>query len=1184
MKQPKQVIFILVVLLLAAAVLSAPVLAAEAGTTEVRIAKYANDRLTVLNETTVDYHWLEENLPIQGDGVTRYYHQGPVFEGVWEDEHSGEPYDPWNPDEDIQISILYKGDFGAVMGTDIKDICDYIGGAEEGDIIELRSRDGYSKKFPYSIIYEPDPRQGPAVLCWYSGEEEGPDMRQGAKEQGKGYPDTGYIAGMRMIFFADTSTNPWDWHVFGNNDMKECWDEEYWNYASPDLPSAAGTSPMWISEIRIYSQDDPEPPIANFIANVTSGAVPLAVQFTDTSENGPTTWEWDFGDGATSTEKNPVHTYTEPGTYTVTLTVTNKAGSDIAEMSGIEATASGGGGGDDATELRIVKYANDGTTVLNEKTVDRNWLEENLPIQGDGVTRYYHQGPITEAAWKERYPYKQYNPWNPEETVNFIDIGAVRGTDLADICDYVGGASAGDTITLSTSDGTTITYPYSTIYEPDPRQGPAVLCWYDGDAADYTPEMRLVFFADTSTNPDGWHVFGNTDMKVCWGEANAVYNGTLDLPSTADAAPDRIVEVRIDGSETPAPPIVSFTANVTTGKPPLTVQFTDTSSGSPDTWEWDFGDGATSTEQNPVHTYTEPQTYPGKYTVTLTATNTIGTNSTTEVDYITLNARVASFTANTTGGLPPLAIQFTDTSGGNPTGWEWDFGDGNTSTEQNPIHIYTRVGTYPVTLTVTGPFGSDTFVTTDLIDKIRVLEPRDIGTTTLRVAKVARNGTVLNETIVDYHWLEENLPVQGDGVTKYYHQWWIFDDTYPDPEEKHWDSIFNGKGVFGAVKGTDIKDICDLVGGASERDFIRLDSRDGYRTGLRYDWVYNPHPRQGPAVLCWYNAGGGNGQGIGYPDTGYFPAMRLIFFADNSTNPWGLHVFGIYDAYVAWGTVEDATTGWSAKWVDGVVIEMDKFTPAPVADFTADVTSGPAPLTVAFTDNSTDAESWSWDFGDGATSADRNTTHTYTNPGTYTVNLTVTNAVGSNSATQAIAVTGYGDTEPGETGTLTLYSGWNFISTPKRLFAGANTFAIFNGVDTAGHTILYYDGTDGWKTMTFTDIFQPLDGVWIYANETCTIPLTFAAGEPVTPPEKDLVKGWNAIGFTATSPRSAAETLLSVEDYWTTLIGFDAQKQDYQISILRGASGRHGEERPMYPMQGYWLYMTDAETLGAIGA
>ncbi|CVK32654.1 protein of unknown function [Methanoculleus bourgensis] len=274
---------------------------------------------------------------------------------------------------------------------------------------------------------------------------------------------------MRMVFFADASTNPWGWHVFGNNDMKECWDEKYWNYASPDLPSAAGASPMWISEIRIYSQDDPEPPIANFTANVTSGTVPFAVQFTDTSHRTPTTRAWDFGDGATSTEKNPVHTYTAPGTYTVTLNATNAAGSDIKEMSGIEATGSGGGG-DDATELRIVKYANDRITILNEKTVDRSWLEASLPIQGDGATRYYHQGPITEAAWKEKHPYKQYDPWNPEETVNFIDIGAVRGTDLADICDYVGGASAGDTITLNTSSGATFTYQYATVYEPNPRQ------------------------------------------------------------------------------------------------------------------------------------------------------------------------------------------------------------------------------------------------------------------------------------------------------------------------------------------------------------------------------------------------------------------------------------------------------------------------------------------------------------------------------------------------------------------------------------------------------------------------------------------------------------------------------------------------------------------------------------------
>ena len=328
MKQSRLVMITLVVLLLAAAVLPAPVLAAGYTTTELRIAKYANDRTTVLNETTVDYNWLKANLPIQGDGVTRYYHQGPVFEGDWEKTHPGEPYDGWNPGEDVLRSMLVKADLGAVMGTDIKDICNHIGGAKEGDDIAICSSDGWRKAFPYPIIYEPDPRQGPAVICWYSGNGSGPDAQEA---QGQGYPDTGYVIGMRMIFFADDSTNPWGWHIFGNNDMKECWDEDYWNKGG-DYWSAAGTSGKWVNEIRIYSQEDPpEEPVAGFTANVTSGAIPLVVRFTDTSENGPTAWEWDFGDGATSTEQNPVHTYKKVGTYDVTLTVTNVAGSDSTE-------------------------------------------------------------------------------------------------------------------------------------------------------------------------------------------------------------------------------------------------------------------------------------------------------------------------------------------------------------------------------------------------------------------------------------------------------------------------------------------------------------------------------------------------------------------------------------------------------------------------------------------------------------------------------------------------------------------------------------------------------------------------------------------------------------------------------------------------------------------------------------
>ncbi|MDD3932320.1 MAG: argininosuccinate synthase [Methanoculleus sp.] len=270
MRRLEKIIIPLVALMLAAAVLAAPVLAAESGTTELRIVKYANDRTTILNEMTVDYHWLEKNLPVQGDGVTRYYHQGPVFEGEWEKVHPDKPYDGWNPGEDVRMSVLYKADFGAVKGTDLKDICNHIGGAVEGDEIKLLSRDGYTKTFPYSIIYEPDPRQGPAVICWYSGEGSGPDTEEG-KEQGQGYPDTGYVAGMRMIFFGDTSTNPWGWHIFGNTDMKECWDKKYWSFGG-SYPSTAGTSPKWVSEVRIYSQEPPGSAAAE--AQPAAGASP----------------------------------------------------------------------------------------------------------------------------------------------------------------------------------------------------------------------------------------------------------------------------------------------------------------------------------------------------------------------------------------------------------------------------------------------------------------------------------------------------------------------------------------------------------------------------------------------------------------------------------------------------------------------------------------------------------------------------------------------------------------------------------------------------------------------------------------------------------------------------------------------------------------------------------------------
>ena len=151
-----------------------------------------------------------------------------------------------------------------------------------------------------------------------------------------------------------------------------------------------------------------------------------------------------------------------------------------------------------------------------------------------------------------------------------------------------------------------------------------------------------------------------------------------------------------------------------------TVSLTDTSSNSPQEWSWDFGDPAsgilnTATVQNPSHIYR----YGGEYTVTLISSNANGAGTTKRYN-ISVDGPpppVADFSASSTHGpAAPLAVQFNDTSNGFPTSWSWNFGDGSSSTEQNPSHTYLANGTYSVSLTATNAeSGSNTTVKTNYI-------------------------------------------------------------------------------------------------------------------------------------------------------------------------------------------------------------------------------------------------------------------------------------------------------------------------------------------------------------------------------------------------------------------------------------------------------------------------------------
>jgi len=155
------------------------------------------------------------------------------------------------------------------------------------------------------------------------------------------------------------------------------------------------------------------------------------------------------------------------------------------------------------------------------------------------------------------------------------------------------------------------------------------------------------------------------------------------------------------------PPKAAFSAPPTGGAPPLSVLFTDESTGLVNAWAWDFGDGGTSTVPSPAYQYESA----GVYTVRLTVTGPGGSNTATQSDLVHVGADdspvapTAQFVFTPTQGSAPLEVQFTDRSTGTISSRQWIFGDSGTSTVHNPTHIFTEPGVYTTTLQVEGPTG-----------------------------------------------------------------------------------------------------------------------------------------------------------------------------------------------------------------------------------------------------------------------------------------------------------------------------------------------------------------------------------------------------------------------------------------------------------------------------------------------
>mgnify|MGYP000629376264 CR=1 FL=1 len=161
---------------------------------------------------------------------------------------------------------------------------------------------------------------------------------------------------------------------------------------------------------------------------------------------------------------------------------------------------------------------------------------------------------------------------------------------------------------------------------------------------------------------------------------------------------------------------MDFGADRQRGGAPFTVRFMDLSGGSPNQWRWEFGDGKSSIQQNPNHTYTGP----GTFRVTLSASGTNVAGSLTRTGYIVVREQpTAAFDVEKTFGNAPLTIRFSDRSTGGPEEWRWEFGDGSGSSERHPTHTYTEEGTYSVLLTIKNPDGSDWHLEEDFITVLK---------------------------------------------------------------------------------------------------------------------------------------------------------------------------------------------------------------------------------------------------------------------------------------------------------------------------------------------------------------------------------------------------------------------------------------------------------------------------------
>jgi PKD repeat protein len=745
------------------------------------------------------------------------------------------------------------------------------------------------------------------------------------------------------------------------------------------------------------------PLVAKFDMSYTGSQAPLEVTFINQSVGQVTDVFWDFGDGSTSTDYSPTHTFSIEGDYLVKLTIIGPHGkSSYSALLTI--------GTNQSQTLEPSFVANPTTCIA--------------PC--DVVFTDTSTGPIVSHEW---------------------DFGNGESSQQEVVTVTYQDAGTYDVI-LTISDGKTSVPVEGQVIVSSAPQAPVSTFIVTPDSG---PAPLTVQFQDQSTGIiSQWNwAFGDGNTSTARNPEHTYSQEGAYIVVLTVTGPDGVGQSQhtIYVSRQPSEVQASFTPISQAPANPMTYVFDSGNSvGNIASYSWNFGDGNTSTEANPQHTYSQE----GTYSVTLELEGTDGSQSsaTVQVSAIQFDLPTADFNPSPGGGDAPLEVHFSDTSmpGSVPIiSWYWEFGDGDTSTEQNPVHTYSLPGDYPVTLTIRD---ENDYVTTH-IDTIYVRE----ATVHARIG-CSTNAAFVGETI--------NFADRSWGLPGVAWDWDFADGNYSTLQNP--DYAYSVPGTYDVVftaedeNGYQSTDSCTITIIALDDVLARFSVSDSqgpipHKVSftenslgdiISYDWTFGDGRSsnlQVPDAITYSTVGsyeinltvvGASGKTStatkivsaleplaitvdAQPTLGVAP-MRVNLSGSANGSVWSWR-WDLGNGVIRWGKnisyvfmspgnyeIEVLAKGPAGQTTETLMVRVVEAGNIQAA-LRANVYGGLAPLQVCFASlSSGEITNYSWDFGDGATAIGKDVCHTYSGDGDYRVVHAVSGPGGTGEAITTIRV------------------------------------------------------------------------------------------------------------------------------------------------------------------------------------